>query len=58
MSKLGAQVTFSPQERCTLQVGSTTYLLSLSVTPQDEWRLHDPLEGNPDGLDSQGRELI
>ena len=58
LSKLGAQVTSSPQERPTLQVGSTTYLLSLLVTPQDEWKLHDPLEGNPDGLGSQGRELI
>ena len=58
LSKLGAQVTFSPQERRTPQVGSTTYLLSLSVTPEDEWKLHDPLEENPDGLDSQGKELI
>ena len=41
-SKLGAQITFSPEERPTFQVGATTYLLSLSVPPQDEWRLHEP----------------
>ena len=35
LSKLGVQVTFYPQERPTLQVGSTTYLFSLSITPQD-----------------------
>ena len=34
LSKLGVQVTFPPQERPT-QMGSTTYLLSLPVTPQD-----------------------
>ena len=33
LSKLGAQVTFSPEERPTFQVGTTTYLLSLSVPP-------------------------
>ena len=38
-------------------MGLTTYLLFLSVTPQDEWRLHDLLEGKPDGLNSQEREL-
>ena len=41
-SKLGAQVTFPPEERLTFRVGTTTYLLSLSVPPQDEWRLHEP----------------
>ena len=46
LSKLGAQVTFPPNERPTLQVGSTTYLLFLLVIPQDEWRLHDFLKGN------------
>jgi len=45
LSKLGAKVTFPSHERPTLQVGSTTHLLFLSVTPQDEWRLHDLLEG-------------
>ena len=34
-------------------MGSTTYLLFLSVTPQDEWRLHDLLEE----LNIQEREL-
>ena len=57
LSKLGAQVTFPPNERPTLQVGSTTYLLFLLVTPQDEWRLHDLLEGKPGGLNSEEREL-
>ena len=38
-------------------MGSTTYLLFLSVTPQDEWRLHELLEGKLDGLNSQKREL-
>ena len=38
-------------------MGSTTYLLFLSVTPQDEWRLHDLPEGKLDGLNSQEREL-
>ena len=62
LSKLGAQVTFPPRklpphERPTLQVGSTTYLLFLLVTPQDEWRLHDLLEGKPGGLNSEEREL-
>ena len=57
LPKLGAQVTFPPNERPTLQVGSTTYLLFLLVIPQDEWRLHDFLEGKLDGLNSQKREL-
>ena len=39
-------------------MGLTTYLLSLSVTPQDEWRWHDPPEGKPDGLNDRERELI
>ena len=53
LSKLGAQVTFSPEERPTLQVGTTTYLLSLSVPPQDEWRLHEP----PGDKQDQATEL-
>ena len=53
LSKLGPQVTFPPNERPTLGVGSTTYLLFLSVTPQDEWRLHDLPEGKLDGLNCQ-----
>ena len=47
----------SPHERPTVRVGSTTYLLFLLVTPQDEWRLHDLLEGKPGGLNSEEREL-
>ena len=42
LSKLGAQVTFSPEERPTFQMDTMTYLLSLSIPPQDEWRLHEP----------------
>ena len=33
LSKLGAQVTFSPEERPTFWMGTMTYLLSLSITP-------------------------
>ena len=36
---------------------STTYLLFLSVTPQDEWRLYNLPEKKPDRLNSQEREL-
>ena len=57
LSKLGAQVTFPPHGRPTVQVGSTAYLLFLSVTPQDEWRLHYLPARKPDGLNSQEREL-
>ena len=53
LSKLGAQVTFSPEERPTFRVGTTTYLLSLSVPPQDEWRLHKP----PGNKQDQATEL-
>ena len=35
-------------------MGSTTYLLFLSITPQDEWRLHNLLEG----LNIRERELM
>lgn len=38
-------------------MGLTTYLLFLSVTPQDEGRLHDLPEGKPDRLNGQEREL-
>ena len=51
----GGTSDLSAQERPTLRVGSTTYLLFLSVTPQDEWRLHDLPEGKPDGLNSRER---
>lgn len=37
LSHLGSQVTFPPHERPTLHMGPATYLLSLSVTLQDEW---------------------
>ena len=53
LSKLGAQVTFSPEERPTFRVGTTTYLLSLSVPPQDKWRLHEP----PGDKQDQATEL-
>ena len=57
LSKLGAQVAFPPTKDPTVRVGSTTSLLFLSITPQDEWRLPDLQEGKPDGLNSQEREL-
>ena len=38
-------------------MGSTTYLLFLSATPQDEWRLPDLRARKPDRLNSQEREL-
>ena len=56
LSKLGAQVTFPPQKtHCSS--GLNHLLLFLSVTPQDECRLHDLPEGKPDRLNSQEREL-
>ena len=55
---IGGTSDLSPHERPTVRVGSTTYLLFLSVTPQDEWRLHHLPEGKSDGLNSQEqREL-
>ena len=54
LSKLEAQVTIPPHERPTFLSG-LNHLLFLSVTPQDEWRLHDLPEGKPDGLNSRGR---
>ena len=33
LSKLGAQVTFSPEERPTFWMDTMTYLLSLSIPP-------------------------
>ena len=54
-SEIGGTSDLSPYKRPTVRVGSTTYLLFLSVTPQDEWRLHELLEGKLDGLNSQER---
>ena len=54
-SKLGAQVTFSPEERPTFWTYSMTYLPSLSVPTQDEWRLHEPLKAEPGGLEAHER---
>ena len=34
LSKLGAQVTFSPEERPTFQMGTVTYLLALKPPPR------------------------
>ena len=34
LSKLGAQVTFSPEERPTCRMGTMTYLFSLSRPPK------------------------
>ena len=57
LSKLGAQVTFSPEERPTFQLDTMTYLLSLSIPPQDEWRLHEPPKEEPGGPEEHEREL-
>ena len=57
LSKLGAQVTFSPEERPTFQMDTMTYLLSLSIPPQDEWRLHEPLKEEPGWPEENEREL-
>ena len=54
--EIGGTRDLSFHEKPTVQVGSTTYLFFLSVTPQDEWRLHNPLERKPDGLNSQESE--
>ena len=34
LSKLGAQVTFSPEERPTFWMDTMTYLFSLSIPPE------------------------
>ena len=36
LSKLGVQVTFSPEERPNFQMDTMIYLLSLSIPFQDE----------------------
>ena len=56
-SKLGAPVTFSPEERPTFRMGTMTYLLSLSIPPQDEWRLCEPPKEKPGGPEEHKREL-
>ena len=56
-SKLGAQVTLSPEERPTFRMGTMTYLLSLSRHPQDEWRFHEPPKEEPGGPEEHDREL-
>ena len=57
LSKLGAQVTFSPEERPTFWMDTMTYLLSLSRPPQDEWRLHEPPKEESGGQEEHEREL-
>ena len=57
LSNLGAQVTFSPEERPTFWVGTMTYC-SLSQYPlQDEWRLHEPPKEKPGGPEEHESEL-
>ena len=46
LSKLGAQVTFPPEERPIFQVGTTTYLLSLPVPLKMNGGYMSPLEIN------------
>lgn len=57
ISKLGAQVSFSPHKCPALHMGPATYLLSLSVTPQDEWRLHEYTEKRLEGMNGRGETL-
>ena len=57
LSKLGAQVTYSPEERPTFRMGTMTYLLSFSRHPQDEWRFHEPPKEEPGGPEEHDREL-
>ena len=57
LSKLGAQVTFSPEERPTFQMDTMTYLLSLSIPPQNEWRLHEPPQEELGGLEAHESKL-
>ena len=40
LSKLGAQVTFSTEERPTFWTDSMADLPSISMPTQEEWRLH------------------
>ena len=55
LSKLGAQVTFSPEERPTFWTDSMADLPSLSVPTQDERRLHEPLKAEPGGAEAHER---
>ena len=57
LSNLGAQVTFSPEERPTFQMDTMTHLLSLSIPPQDEWRLHEPPKEELGGPEEHESEL-
>ena len=50
-------MTFSPEERPTFWTDSMTYLPSLSIPPQDEWRLHEPPKEEPGGPKEHEREL-
>lgn len=54
LSKLGAQVTFLPTKDPLFEWAQPLFL---SVTPQDEWRLHNLPARKPEGLNSQEREL-
>ena len=38
-------------------MGTMTYLLSLSRPPQDDWRLHEPLQEELGGPEEHEREL-
>ena len=55
LSKLGAQVTFSPEEMPTFWTDSMADLPSLSVPTQDEWRLHEPLKAELGGPEAHVR---
>ena len=49
LSKLGAQVTFSPEERPTF------WMDSLSIPPQYEWKLPEPLKAELGGPEEHER---
>ena len=55
LSKLGPQVTFSPEDRPTFWMDSMADLPFLSVPTQDEWRLHEPLKAEPGGPETHER---
>ena len=57
LSKLGAQVTFSPEERPTFRMDTDLFALSLSIPSQDEYRLHEPLKEEPGGPEEHETEL-
>ena len=58
LSKLGAQVTFSPEERPTFQVGTMTYLFSLSIPPSTTTPHQDEELGGPEEHERKRTQLF